>query len=136
MADIGLVKGNSIEKNIDGDGNVRMLQVQVADPNDVQNVELMQASGEDTCPVIDSNVLIVQIAQDWQVAIACDDNIEPSVDGGEKEFYSIDPTTKVKKLRIKLLNDGGLEITNGSAEITIDGSTNQIAFNGHLTVDL
>lgn len=136
MADIGLVTGNTVEKNIDGEGNVRILQCQIGQPEDVQNVELMQASGEDTCPVNDSNVLIIYIADNWQVAIACDDNVTPDVNPGEKELYSIDPNTKAKKLRIKLGNDGGLNITNGSATIVIDGSSNEVSINGHLTVSL
>jgi hypothetical protein len=134
---IGLVTGNSVENYIDADSKTRVLTVECDSDEDVRTVELYQSNGEDSCPVSNyANVVIVKVTDNWEIAIAVDTGIEPSVDEGEKEIYSIDPLTNTKKMRIYLKADGGLEITNGTAEITINGSTNQISLNGHLTVDL
>lgn len=135
--DIGLVTGNAVEKYIDDDSNTRVLTVECDNEDDKRTVMLLNSFGEDSCPVSNlSNVVIIKVSDDWEIAIAVDTGIEPTVGEGEKEIFSVDPITQLKKMRIYLKNDGGLEITNGTADISINGTTNQVSINGNLTVDV
>lgn len=135
--DIGLVVGNEIGTYLDDSSDTIILTVEGDSEDDKRTVQLLHPFGEESCPISNfSNVIIIKVTDTWEVAIVVDTGISPSVDEGEKEIFSVDPLTNVKKMRILLKNDGGLEITNGIAEFTIDGTTNQISMNGHLTVDV
>jgi hypothetical protein len=127
---------SALKKNRDGETLVRMLQVELSDPDDKQWVELFTQSGEDYNPPNDSTVIVVEAGDAWKIAIATDDGIAPSVDQGERELYSIDATGLLKKVTIKLLKNGDLEIGNGIGTITMNGITGQVNINGNFTVDV
>ncbi len=131
--DIGIVTGTEIGPNKDSDEDVLLLQVTMLDENDVQTVELMTQSGEDSRPVIGSVVSIVQTGDADKIAIAVDDGIVPSVDEGEKELYSLAqliPGTGnfIKKARIKWKTNGELEI-NGNQDFAVRFDELETAFN-------
>jgi phage gp45-like len=84
-----------------------MLQVQIADPDDIQSVEYLQAAGQDYNPPPGTAVLIVDLGRAWKVAIAADDAIEPSVSPGEFEIYS--HAGGVRQASIKWLLSGIIE---------------------------
>lgn len=114
---IGKVTGTSITKNKDGDRNVLMLQVELTDSDDIQSVQFMSQSGEDTNPVIDSMVTVINISESFKVAIASDDGITPYVDQGEKEFYS--SVSGTKKAILKLKADGLTAIVSPDESIDL-----------------
>jgi hypothetical protein len=85
---IGTVISSSVETNRDGATPVRMLQVQLADPDDVQSVEWAHGAGDDYDPPPGTAVIVLDLGKAWKVAIAADDAIAPSVLPGEREIYS------------------------------------------------
>ncbi len=85
----GKIKNTSVEKNRDGEKEVRILKAEISDPENIETVEFLNQSGEDTHPVKESKVFILQIGTAWKVAIAVDDGIKPTVSEGEKKLYSI-----------------------------------------------
>jgi phage gp45-like len=86
----GEIKSSEVKKNRDGENSVRVLTVEISDPDDLQSVEHMTQAGEDTHPPAGSKVVILSIGSSWKIAIACDDGIEPEVEEGEKKIYSSD----------------------------------------------
>lgn len=123
---IGRVTGRTVEKNRDGDGNVLMLQVEMTENDDVQSVELIRQSGEDYNPQDDAAVVVVPISEALQVAVACDDGVQPEVEPGERKLYSVD--AGAIKAYIKLVLDGILEL-NGNAYHAVRYEELQTAFN-------
>lgn len=85
---IGEVTGNSIGKNRDGTKNVRLLQVKISDDDDVQTAELYSPAGDDSCPPDGSFVKIIDLGDNWKIAVAVNDNIDPLSQKGEKILYS------------------------------------------------
>jgi len=113
MVSIGRITGRTVAKNRDGEKNVLILQVEITDPDDVQEVELFRQAGEDYNPPNDSRVIIADLGPAWRVGIAVDDGIEPSMGEGERKIYSID--SGAIKAFINLLADGVIEI-NGNTD--------------------
>lgn len=122
---IGKVTGRTITTNKDGPNNKIMLQVEITDPDDIQTIEFMNQAGEDTNPPNDTNVIILSIGEAWKIAIASDDNIEPSMDIGEKKLYS----TSDGSIQgfINILNDGIIEI-NGNNDFAVRFNALKTAF--------
>lgn len=88
---IGRITDSKIGKNKDGDKNVRLLTVEISDPDDLQTVELINDAGEDNNPPIDSNVIILNLGDSWPVAVAVDDGVEPDaaiLPGGRKWYVT------------------------------------------------
>jgi len=110
---IGKVTGRAIGKNRDGSDDVLLLQVEISDPDDVQTVQLMNPSGENSNPPDDSQVLIIDIGSAFKVAVAADDGIAPFGDPGDKQIYSVDGG--IIKAFINLLTSGNIEL-NGNAD--------------------
>jgi len=121
----GIVKGYEVKKNRDGAGARLMLQVEITDPDDIQTVELMSASGEDNVPPIDSRVLIVSVGSAYKIGIAIDDGITPSMSDGEKKMYSI--ASGAISAFINLLNTGIIEL-NGNADFAVRYNALETAF--------
>jgi hypothetical protein len=109
---IGEIKSSEVRKNKDGETDVLMLTTELADPDDLQSIQLVTQSGEDYHPKEGSKIIIVTIGESFKVAIACDDGIVPTVDEGERRMYSIDSGGSVAAV-IYLKSDGTVEINNG-----------------------
>ena len=125
--DIGTVKGYEVAPNKDGDDNVLLLQVEFTNPDDLQTVEWFRSSGVDSVPQTESRVIVVDLADDYRVAIALDDGSEPTVSEGERELYSYDEA-RTRQAQINLAADGTITINNANTTITIDSS-------GEVTID-
>lgn len=113
---IGTVTGFEIGPNRDGTKDVLKLQVQIADPDDIQTIEYMSSTGDDTIPPIGSIVTILSAGSAWKIAIASSDNISPSMSEGERKIYSSDGG--VIKAFINFLSTGILEL-NGNADFAV-----------------
>lgn len=104
---IGTVINSSVGTNRDGETNVRLLQVSISDPEDIQTVEWSQAAGDDYNPPPGTAVVVLDLGEAWKVAIAADDLIDPSVLPGEREIYS--QVAGVKQAILKLYVTGIIE---------------------------
>lgn len=117
---VGTVRGREIKKNRDGLKKVRVLRVEITDPDDLQDVEQMLHAGVDSSPVNDSKVFVVKSGEAWKIAVGVNDNIEPKAEPGEYEIYS--SSGGQKKVRINLKPDGTLTIeTDSNAALEIGG---------------
>lgn len=125
MIDIGTIRGSEVTTNKDGDDNVRLLQVEASNPDDLQTVEQIRGSGEDSNPQPGSRCIVLDIGKSYRVVVGVDDGVEPTVSEGEKELYSYDDTL-TKKAQITLSVDGAITINNDNAVISIlsDGTIN------------
>ncbi len=114
---IGAVTGFEIGPNRDGTKDVLKLQVQIADPDDIQTVEYMSSAGDDTIPPVGSIVTILSAGSAWKIAIASQDNIAPSMSEGERKIYSSSGGSI--QAFINFLNGGNLELNgNGNSAVT------------------
>jgi hypothetical protein len=123
----GKITGQSIGKNKDGQQNVRILQVQMTDGDDIRTVEMYCQAGEDTAPVVGDKVIIRRLGSGSNlVCESTKDLIEPDVEAGEKKLYSYVGTTI--KAFIKWVKDGILEL-NGNADFAVRYTALETAFN-------
>ena len=122
----GIVTGREFKKNRDG-SNVRLLlRVQITDSDDVHTVEYMSPPGEDSSPPDGSKVLIIDIGSAYKIAIAADDNVEPSMLEGEKKLYS--SSSGAIAAFINFLQGGIVEI-NGNSDFAVRFTALETAFN-------
>lgn len=118
MVGIGRITGRRIGLNRDGDAQRIILQVEM-EAEDVRTVEMINQAGEDTNPPNGCRVIVID-ANGCKYGAAVSDNITPSVDPGEKEFYSTDANGTAKKATINLNVDGDISIdANGGATLEI-----------------
>jgi hypothetical protein len=106
---IGRVISSSVGTNRDGETPVRLLRVEISDPDDVQTVEYAQAAGEDFNPPPNTTVYILEAGEAWKLAIAADDGIAPTALSGDRHIYAVDPITGLAAAIIKLLTTGIIE---------------------------
>ena len=111
---IGKITGRTITKPINGDKNRIILQVELMTDEDIKTVELISQAGEDTNPANGCRVNIIDITDSYQIGVGVSDDIAPSCDPGEKEFYSTDSPVTTKKARLKLDKNSIVIINNGS----------------------
>jgi phage gp45-like len=116
----GIVTGKQTAKNKDGTKNVLLLQVEMADPEDVQTVELMSQTGENSNPPVGSRVVVVGAGHAFKIAIASDDSIVPTTADGEKIIYSTNEAGTAVVSSVYLKNDGTIIANNGAVTITAE----------------
>jgi len=109
---IGVVTGREIKRNRDGARNVMLLQVEIADADDIQAAELIPASGEDYNPPNGARVFLVEAGAAYKIAVACDDGVVPDTAEGEKRIYAISGGAATAMLR--LLPDGTARLNEGA----------------------
>lgn len=112
----GVVIGQTIEKNRDGENNVRMLQVEITEPNDTQSIQQISFSGEDNAPTKGDTVAIIEVSESYKIAIGIQDQIVPEVESGERKLYSQDGG--VIKSFVYLKKDGQM-ILNGTGDYAV-----------------
>lgn len=110
---LGRVTNREIATNRDSDRPVLLLQVELTSAQDVQDVELFTAAGEDSSPHDDDYVVVLSLADAFQIGIGVDDGIEPEVDEGEKEIYSYEKHGGPKLAKVKLDKDGNVIHNDG-----------------------
>ncbi len=112
MVDIMNITGREIGLNLDAEKKTLILQVVGYEDDDSQNVELQNSAGFDIQPPDDADTYVLDVAENYRLAIATNDNIEPdeSINPGEIEFYSSESGERKSKIRLKIneivLNDG------------------------------
>jgi len=108
---LGRVIRSEVAKNRDGEGNVLLLTVEIAEPGDEQTVELFRPAGIDARPAADVSVLVADLGQSWPIALAVDDELEPEAEEGEAELYSY--AAGAKLARVKCNADSEVVINAG-----------------------
>lgn len=126
MIRTGIVTGREFRKNRDGENNRLLLQVQITDADDVHTVEYMSPPGEDSNPPDGAKVLIIDVGRAYKVAIAADDNVQPSMGEGEKKLYSI--SDGAIAAFINFLASGIIEI-NGNGDFAVRYNELETGFN-------
>jgi len=109
---IGIVKGNRIGKNRDGDKNVVLLSVEIS-AGDIQTCEWIQQGGEFYIPENESRVQIANNGESWKIAYACDDGVECDIEAGEKKLYAGGSKIYLRKDGVVIIETAsGLEINS------------------------
>lgn len=128
MIRTGKVLTSVIGANKDGDTNVRLLNVELTDSDDIQTIEYYDDGGCDYRPPDGAEVVVVDVTPSHRVAIAVDDLITPSVAKGEKLIYSVGSDGAEKAGYIYLKNGGNVEL-NGLGDHAVRYAELEIAFN-------
>ena len=123
----GTIRNTAVKVNRDGDDSVRMLDVEMSSPADIQSVQLVSIGGEDFHPLPGAKVMVAQVGDAWKMAIVLEDGITPTAAAGEKFLYSQDSGGAIAA-RIKLLNTGIMEL-NGGADFAVRYNALEAAFN-------
>jgi len=122
----GEITGTKIEKNLDGENKVRILNVEVTEPDDTQKIQQVLHAGEDDGLVKGSTAVILEISPAYKIVIGIDDGIEPSMGDGEKKVYS--QAGGSIKAFINCLKDGNIDI-NGDDDNAVRFSKMEQAYN-------
>lgn len=109
---IGVIKGNQVGKNRDGDKTVRILQVELIEGEDVRSIELFTDS--DFNPANGTRICIIDVSSSYQIGTCVSDGLTPEVLPGEKEIYSTDNPVTTKKARAKFGTDGIITLNQGT----------------------
>lgn len=142
MTQIGKITGQEIKTNRDGSIAVRLLQVQISNESDVQTVQYMNPSGEDSAPIKGDLVQLFSIGPAFKFAVAVEDQDNvASVSEGGKRLFSRDPDTGAVKAFIDWLTGGVLNL-NGSSrsavgyeDLLTEFNELKSAFNSHVHTD-
>ncbi len=124
---VGTVTGSEVKKNLDGDVESRVLQVEITDPDDVQSVELFRSPGDDSHPAIGTRVVVLAIGDAAQIAVAASDT--PATDDlaeGEREIYSTDGSARLATMRV---NADGEIVLNAGVDFAVQFSALQDQLN-------
>ncbi len=113
MPNIGKVTGFKIAKNMEGDSDRLILQVETLEGEDVRSIELFNQAGEDTNPANGCRIYIIDASSRYQIGVAVSDDLTPECEPGEKEFYSTDNPVTTKLARIKLNKDSEIIMNEG-----------------------
>ena len=122
----GTIRNTAVKANRDGDNSVRMLDVEMSSPSDLQSVQLVSIGGEDYHPLPGAKVMVAQVGNAWKMAIVLDDGITPTAAGGERFLYSLTTAGALAAL-IKLRNDSTMEL-NGDADFAVAFNDLKTAF--------
>jgi hypothetical protein len=126
MSTIGTVKSSSIGKAFRTKLDAVILKVTIDDDRDVQTVQYLFASGENSIPVSGTTVLIHEISPEYKVATASNTGVVVTLNEGEKAIYAI--KDGVFASIIELLVNGEVVINKGSG-YAVEFEALEIAFN-------
>lgn len=124
---LGTIVGSKIIENMDSENTTRMLSAELSSADDVQSIELISQNGEQTNPLDDATVIILEINKAWKIAVAIKDLVEPdnTLERGEKKIYAVDSSNNVVAW-VYFKGDGNILIENDNGSINIDENGNII----------
>lgn len=117
---LGIVTERRTGQNRGQGANVRLLQVMITDKNDVQTVQLIEQSGEESNPPNGTLITILPGALAQKLGVAANDGVTPVMGIGGKRIYSIDPATGQPIAEIRLEPDGTVNVFNAAASFTMN----------------
>jgi hypothetical protein len=127
MITIGRVTGQEIKENRNGAADVRLLMVRISNDSDIQTVQYMPMSGDDSPPQNGDLVAIISIGPAFKVAIGVQDSVVPEMDPGEKKLFSRDSGGAIAAF-VNFLAGGNLEL-NGNDYSAVRYQELETAFN-------
>jgi len=132
----GTVTGRQTAVNHDGSQAVRLLQVMLTDVADVQTVQLVGQTGEESNPPVGSMVTVIAEGEAFKLAVATDDAIIPDLLVGGKRCYSTDSNGTVVMAEMRLDPSGLVTLHNGEASMTMapDGTITVQNDNARITM--
>jgi phage baseplate assembly protein V len=137
----GIVTGRRTDKNREGTESVRLLIVQVSDDFDMQTVQLVGQTGEESNPPNGSHLALIEAGSGFQLAVGSVDAIPPVLGVGGKRIYSTDADGAAVMASIRLDPDGTVTVSNPGATITVTpagivtvAADGEIRLNGSKTV--
>lgn len=117
---IGIVTERQVAINRDGNNAERILQVVITDPRDVQSVQLVSQTGEESNPPSGSLIAIISESEGMKIGIAASDGILPDLEVGGKRIYSTDTSGTIRKADVRLDPDGKITAEGPVGSLTID----------------
>lgn len=125
MVTLGIVTGSEKKKNRDGSIAAVLLQVQMSAVEDVQTVQYMPSSGEDSPPQEGDKVVVLELGTAFKLAVGVQDAIAPAINPGERKVYSRSDAGAIAAFML-LANSGDIEFggvkftVNATGDITLD----------------
>lgn len=129
---LGVVTGNRVAVNRDGQEPGRLLQVMLAGPGDVQTVEMPQP-GIEYNPPNGTRVVVVQGGAAYKLAAAADDAVLPVMDPGGIRLYSTDADGAAVTGEIRLHPTGDIQVYNAAAAVVLAADGTITASNDSVT---
>lgn len=130
----GRVTGRQTAKNRDGAESVRLLQVVVTDRDDVQTVQLVSQTGEESNPPDGSVVVLVPAGPALKLAVATLDRVTPDLAVGGKRIYSTAEDGVTVMAEARLDPDGKITLSNSGGSIVIQPDGTIVSQNAGTTI--
>lgn len=118
MNGIGEITRIYIGDNDDESAQIRRLIMRIGFEDNARDVEHIEPAGEDSGPVVGDQAIVLQIADNYQIAILIDDGITPTARPGEKIIYA--HTHGQRQAFIKLKTDGEIWLGNNTVQQPTD----------------
>jgi phage gp45-like len=116
---LGIVTGRTIAENQSlGGPPVRLLQVMLTDESDVQTVQLVGQTGEESNPPNGSLVVVLAAGESFKLAVASDEGVVPDLAIGGKRLFAVDDEGAVIA-QVRLDPDGLVTVSNNAASFTM-----------------
>lgn len=132
--ELATVSGFEIRQNQNSGRDVVMLKIYISDETDTYSAQLFCGVGNNYIPPIDSSVLIISINENFKIAIASDDGLDPlDSEEGEKVIYSSDDDG-VRRAQITLAQEGNLELDSIDNDEVVQSSI-LLDNNGDITLN-
>lgn len=91
MSDIGIVKSWKIGKGYRSKKECVLLNVQIDDPRDIQSIEYLFPTGQNSIPVEGDTVIIHEISPEYKVATASNTGVVMALDNsGENAIFAVE----------------------------------------------
>jgi hypothetical protein len=112
---------------------VRILDVMITDPSDVQSAQLIEQAGEECNPPSGSMAALVAGCEGFKLAVGSSDGIEPVMAVGGKRIYSTDEFGAAAVAEVRLLPDGTIHLFNANGGLQINPDGTIVTNNGDVT---
>jgi hypothetical protein len=134
---VGIVTGRETAVNREHGGPaVRLLQVQITDPNDVQTVQLVGQAGEENNPPNGTLVLVLPGGQAFKLSVGTSDWVVPIMAVGGKRIYAVDPATGSVACDAQFKPDGTIALAGPVASATLDPDGTVTIDNGAASITM
>ena len=126
MAERHLIKTGQIT-GVSVSGSTITLQCAINRIEDIRTAQLYNAPGEKSPPFSGNIALVLEVTDDFRIAVGVDDKVASAAEPGEKEIYSYD--SGGAKLASILLNKGSEAIINEGTDFAVKFNALQTEFN-------
>lgn len=118
MNGIGEITRIYIGDNDDESAQIRRLVMRIGYEDNARDIEHIEPAGEDSGPVTGDQAIVLQVSDNYQIAILVDDGITPTAQPGEKIIYA--HTQGQREAFIKLKTNGEIWLGNNTVQQPTD----------------